>query len=137
MGRNDLKEGTRTHNRTTLSSRSDSPTRARSVCRSFLSSLDPPMEDEAASAVELVVSELVTNTVRHARGTVCTLDLEVTPEAVAVLVHDDDPTPPQERTPDLTGGTGGFGWPMVVTLASDVTVKTTAHGKTICALLSR
>lgn len=42
------------------------------------------------------------------------------------------------RTPDLNGGSGGFGWPMVNRLARATAVtRQEAGGKTVSALLPR
>ncbi len=64
----------------------------------------------------LVVSELVTNALRHGGGA-CTLYLSAHLDGIEVAVHDRSPRTPRMRTPDLNGGTGGFGWPMVDRLA--------------------
>ena len=69
----------------------------------------------------LVVSELVTNALRHGGGT-CTLSLTAHPDSIEVAVHDHSPKAPRMRTPDLNDGTGGFGWPMVNRLARATTV---------------
>ncbi|MFE9764545.1 ATP-binding protein [Streptomyces sp. NPDC005808] len=110
---------------------------ARRIADAFMNSLTPAVDDLTASSVALVVSELVTNVVRHAQGTSCSLRLWARPGAITVAVTDADPRPPRERDPDLTGGTGGFGWPMVQNLARSVTVKTGPGGKTIRAELPR
>jgi signal transduction histidine kinase len=47
---------------------------ARESARDFLDGLAHPIAAEAADTVVLVVSELVTNAIRHGGGT-CTLDL--------------------------------------------------------------
>ncbi|UFQ19795.1 MULTISPECIES: ATP-binding protein [Streptomyces] len=112
-------------------------TDARDLTRGFLAGLSPAVSEQTAASIELVVSELVTNVVRHARGTLCSLGLQALPDAIAVTVSDADPRPPQERTPDLAGGTGGFGWPMVRNLAAAVSVTLGATGKTIRAELAR
>ncbi|MEW1830045.1 ATP-binding protein [Streptomyces sp. NPDC088196] len=110
---------------------------ARDSARDFLGALDHPMAPEAADAVALVVSELVTNALRHGGGT-CTLDLTAHPDGIEVAVHDRSPQTPRMRTPDLNGGTGGFGWPMVNRLAQATTVTSqAAGGKTVSALLAR
>lgn len=62
-----------------------------------------------------MVSELVTNALRHGGGTF-TLRLNVHSDAIEIAV-DDSPRLPRMRTPDLTGTGGGFGWPMVNRLA--------------------
>ncbi|MFI9742414.1 ATP-binding protein [Streptomyces sp. NPDC052494] len=110
---------------------------ARDFARAFVGTLSPALSHQDAASVELVVSELVTNAVRHARGTSCSLRLEDQLGGVAVVVVDEDPRPPQERAPDLVGGTGGFGWPMVQHLAKAVIVTTGPNGKTIRAVLPR
>ncbi|MEU8794088.1 ATP-binding protein [Streptomyces sp. NPDC048643] len=109
---------------------------ARESVRSFIEGLGP-ISDDAADTVVLVVSELVTNALRHGGGAY-TLDLIARPDSIEVAVHDHSPQAPRMRTPDLHGGTGGFGWHMVNHLARTTTV--TRHlsgGKTVSALLDR
>jgi anti-sigma regulatory factor (Ser/Thr protein kinase) len=92
---------------------------------------------EAADTVVLVVSELVTNALRHGGGA-CTLDLTAHPDSIEVTVHDRSPEMPRTRTPDLDDGTGGFGWPMVNRLARATAVTRPATGGKDCkALLTR
>uniref|UniRef100_A0AAU2VPU7 ATP-binding protein n=1 Tax=Streptomyces sp. NBC_00008 TaxID=2903610 RepID=A0AAU2VPU7_9ACTN len=111
--------------------------RARDAARTFAHSLDPALEAEAAETLTLVVSELATNAVRHGGGSY-TLRLDATADAVHVAVSDPSSEPPHERTPDLSGGTGGFGWHMIRHLADDVTtVPGPGQGKTIRARLGR
>lgn len=110
---------------------------ARDMARAFLDTVHPAPAPQDAASVALVVSELVTNSVRHARGTSCSVRLRARPDGIAVVVTDADPRPPQERAPDLTGGTGGFGWPMVQHLAKSLTVTSGPGGKTIRAVLPR
>ncbi|MFD9396967.1 ATP-binding protein [Streptomyces sp. NPDC060000] len=110
---------------------------ARESARDFLEGLVPAIASEAADTVVLVVSELVTNALRHGGGT-CTLDLTAHPESIEVAVHDSSPQVPRMRTPDLNGGTGGFGWPMVNRLArASAVTRRAAGGKTVSALLTR
>ncbi|MFD9445581.1 ATP-binding protein [Streptomyces sp. NPDC060006] len=120
-----------------LPRQSSSAAQARRISREFLDSLVPAAAEETVTAVELVASELVTNTVRHAQGTVCALRLEGRPHAVVVSVADADPRPPRERTPDLTGEGGGFGWPLVKELATTVSVASGPAGKEISVTLPR
>ncbi|MEU1175550.1 ATP-binding protein [Streptomyces microflavus] len=112
------------------------PADARWRTRAFLDGLDRPLADDAAQSEVLVVSELVTNALRHG-GVTYTLDLTASPEGVEVAVHDSCPQGPRLRVPDLHGGTGGFGWPMVNHLAHAGTVTRQAGGKTVSALLPR
>jgi anti-sigma regulatory factor (Ser/Thr protein kinase) len=109
--------------------------RARGMVRAFLGGLPRPVPREAAEAVTLVVSELVTNVVRHAHGRLCSLDLRDVGHGVGIAVSDDDPEPPRPRRLDLTGQ-GGFGWPLVRRLTSELTVLSRPDGKTVRAVVS-
>ncbi|WP_019072424.1 ATP-binding protein [Streptomyces hokutonensis] len=110
---------------------------ARESARDFLGGLLRPITAEDADTVVLVVSELVTNALRHGGGT-CTLDLTAHPDSIEVAVHDHSPEMPRMRTPDLNDGTGGFGWPMVNRLARTTAVTRQADGgKIVSALLAR
>ncbi|GAA2516129.1 ATP-binding protein [Streptomyces gobitricini] len=110
---------------------------ARDSAREFLEGLLPAAASETADTVVLVVSELVTNALRHGGGT-CTLDLTAHPDSIEVAVRDPSPQVPRMHTPDLNGGTGGFGWPMVNRLARATAVtRQAAGGKTVSALLAR
>ncbi|WP_326674884.1 ATP-binding protein [Streptomyces sp. NBC_01237] len=106
---------------------------ARGKARDFVEDLAPAIGAEAADTVVLVVSELVTNALRHGGGT-CTLNLTTHPDSIEVAVHDPSPHTPCMRTPDLTGSTGGFGWPMINHLAR---TRQAAGGKTVTAFLPR
>ncbi len=109
---------------------------ARQAARSFLGTLGQPAVDpECADTVILVVSELVTNALRHGGGAY-TLRLAAHPGTIEVAVEDSSPHPPRMRTPDLVDGTGGFGWHMVNDLArATVVTPTPEGGKTVRALL--
>ncbi|MFG2862262.1 ATP-binding protein [Streptomyces sioyaensis] len=124
-------------NRAVFDKRPEAVPHARDFARAFMDKIRPTVDTQAAASVELTVSELVTNAVRHARGAWCSLRLLAQPDGIAVVVADADPQPPQERTPDLNDGTGGFGWPMVQTLAKAVTVTTGPGGKSVRAVLPR
>lgn len=109
---------------------------ARRVTRAFLETLGQPAVDmEHADTVVLVVSELVTNALRHGGGTY-RLRLTARPGTIEVAVDDSSPKMPRLRTPDLVGGTGGFGWHMVNDLARDTVVTPRPDGgKTVLARL--
>ncbi len=110
---------------------------ARETTRAFLDGLVQPIGAEAADTVVLVVSELVTNALRHGGGTY-TLRLTAHPDLIEVAVDDPSPQAPCMRTPDLNGGTGGFGWGMVNRLARATAVtRRPTGGKTVSALLPR
>lgn len=87
---------------------------ARESARDFLGGLLRLIAAEGVGAVVLVVSELVTNALRHGSGA-CT---PAHPDSIEVSVHGDGPKAPRMRAPDLNGGTGGCGWPMVDCLAA-------------------
>lgn len=108
---------------------------ARQSARDFLAGLVPPASAaETSDTVILVVSELVTNALRHGGGT-RTLDLTAHPDSIEVAGHDRSPQAPRTRTPDLNGG---FGWPMASHLARATAVtRRTAGGKSVSALLAR
>ncbi|AEN10030.1 MULTISPECIES: ATP-binding protein [unclassified Streptomyces] len=110
----------------------------RDATRAFLASLEQPaVAREAADTVVLVVSELVTNALRHGGGA-CTLRLTAHRDTIEVAVDDPSPRVPRMRTPDLRGRAGGFGWPMVNDLADATTVvRRPGGGKTVGALLGR
>ncbi|KMO94631.1 ATP-binding protein [Streptomyces roseus] len=109
---------------------------ARRAALAFLERLRrPSMTAEAADNVVLVVSELVTNALRHGGGS-CTVELTAQVEGLEVAVHDASPHAPRTRTPDM-GGAGGFGWAMVNRLARATAVTRRASGgKTVSALLA-
>jgi anti-sigma regulatory factor (Ser/Thr protein kinase) len=109
---------------------------ARGNARDFLAGLVPAIAAEAADTVVLVVSELVTNALRHGGGTYA-LELTAHPESIEVTVRDRSSQTPRMRTADLTDGTGGFGWPMVNHLARATAVHREAGGKTVSAFLAR
>ncbi|MET7642499.1 ATP-binding protein [Streptomyces sp. NPDC005426] len=111
---------------------------ARDATRAFLEALGQPgLAPATADTVVLVVSELATNALRHGGGTF-TLRLTARPDTIEVAVDDASPQAPLMRTPDLNGGTGGFGWPMVNRLAHTTAVTPRpAGGKTVRAVLAR
>lgn len=111
---------------------------ARGTTRAFLEALrQPAVASETADTAVLVVSELVTNALRHGGGTY-TLRLAAHPDTIEVAVDDPSSQAPRMRTPDLNDGTGGFGWPMVNRLARTTTVtRRPCGGKTVSALLPR
>ncbi|MFI0775863.1 ATP-binding protein [Streptomyces sp. NPDC021212] len=118
--------------------RGDSPggiQRTRAVTRAFTRGLNPPPHPDVADAILLVVSELATNALRHGGGRY-TLELSAGPDTVTVAVSDPNPAVPRARPPDLSTGTGGFGWHMVRRLSREVTI-TRGRGKTIYASLLR
>jgi serine/threonine-protein kinase RsbW len=83
----------------------------------------------------LLVSELVTNAIRHARGSdAITLELQAAGTWMRIEVHDADPRWPQPRTPAEFDGSG-FGFVLVDALAGKWGVRETATGKAVWAEL--
>ena len=83
----------------------------------------------------LIVSELVTNAVRHARETdVVEVDLHVTRTCLRIEIQDSDRHWPQPRIP---GGfeESGFGFVLVDALADKWGVRETTAGKAVWAEL--
>ncbi|WP_411082787.1 ATP-binding protein [Streptomyces sp. cmx-18-6] len=110
---------------------------ARDAVSTFVAMLNPKPTAHVVQNLLLLVSELVTNAVRHA-GAVTALWLTADRTSVQVRITDPSPARPQDRTPDLTGRNGGFGWPMVQRLAQEVTVRDAADGgKVILATVPR
>jgi anti-sigma regulatory factor (Ser/Thr protein kinase) len=83
----------------------------------------------------LLVSELVTNAVRHARGTgAVTLELRSAGAWLRMEVQDADPQWPQPRTP-ADCDESGFGFVLVDSLAGRWGVRETPQGKAVWAEL--
>ena len=83
----------------------------------------------------LLVSELVTNAVRHARGTdVIAVDLQVAPTWLRIEILDTDRHWPRPRVPDAFDESG-FGFVLVDALAGKWGVRETDTGKAVWAEL--
>ncbi|WP_079144557.1 ATP-binding protein [Streptomyces agglomeratus] len=116
--------------------RPDTAAEARDTARDFLSDLTPAPTRETTDNVVLVVSELVTNALRHAGG-ITALRLARVRQAVEITVQDPSPSRPRPRHPDITGYEGGYGLTLVNYLARFVTVTPSpGGGKKICAAVS-
>ncbi|MCW5250197.1 ATP-binding protein [Streptomyces sp. SHP 1-2] len=84
----------------------------------------------------LVVSELVTNAIRHGGG-LAGFEARATADGVWVAVHDHSAAEPRAARAFPTEHRGsGYGWPLVVRLAREVAVvPRPAGGKTISVLV--
>jgi anti-sigma regulatory factor (Ser/Thr protein kinase) len=109
-----------------------SPARARQAAAEMVEQLHlEPIADELA----LIVSELVTNAVRHA-GPPVRLELQAGDERVTVAVADGSPGRPVPRQA-ADDAEGGRGLPMIDLLAAETGVRPNPPGKTVWAALTR
>ncbi|GGT04847.1 ATP-binding protein [Streptomyces chromofuscus] len=92
-----------------------------------------PVPAPLALDAELVVSELVTNAIRHAPGP-CGMILQLSRDALALTVWDTSPTEPTARHSDPRR-VGGHGLHLVHTVSDRVVVAAGATGKQITAYL--
>ena len=105
---------------------------SRHATRAVLAAWNLSHVDESAT---LLVSELVTNAVRHARGTdVVTVDLLAGRAWLRIEVLDTDRHWPQPRIPDGFDESG-FGFILVEALAGNWGVRETEAGKAVWAEL--
>ncbi|MDQ6782298.1 MAG: ATP-binding protein [Actinomycetota bacterium] len=79
----------------------------------------------------LLVSELATNAVLHARTPYTVTVSTVAPERVRVAVTDDDPSPPIANLPGSDHATCGRGMYMVLSLAQRWGCEPVPGGKTV------
>lgn len=87
------------------------------------------MSAETVSRAQLVVSELVTNAVRHADGS-CGLSLAYHGDGIEITVWDKSSASLAVRDWD-PARPGGFGLEIVRTICGPLTVTPTAHGKQV------
>lgn len=119
--------------RMTLPAASHSVRLSRYATRAVLTAWHLGHVDEAAT---LLVSELVTNAVRHARTgrLAMALYLEADGRWLRIEVHDADPHEPRQRTPGALDESG-FGLLLIEALAGKWGVQQTVTGKAVWAEL--
>jgi anti-sigma regulatory factor (Ser/Thr protein kinase) len=109
-----------------------SPARARKLTAEMVAELHlEPLGDELA----LIVSELVTNAVRHAEPPV-RLEIQADDDRITVAVADGSPGRPVPRQA-ADDAEGGRGLPMIDLLAAETGVRPSPPGKTVWAALAR
>ena len=91
--------------------------------------------DDAAATAELLVSELVTNAILHARTPV-RVSVDVVGDVVRVTVADDSPRAPQQRRHSVDSGTGR-GLLLVERMATRWGVEVGSAGKVVWFELPR
>ncbi|WP_405541075.1 ATP-binding protein [Streptomyces phaeochromogenes] len=108
---------------------------ARHFARSFMTGVQAvhgiPVSKRAMGLVQLVVSELVTNSHKHAPGP-CLLDLEVVDSAGEISVWDTDPTLPAARPAD-PGRVGQHGLEIPMAVCRSFEVRREPVGKRVKA----
>ncbi|GGT78699.1 ATP-binding protein [Streptomyces lateritius] len=90
-----------------------------------------PLAEDRIDVARLVVSELVTNVVRHAPGP-CRLELALHPAVLEIRVHDARPVPPVARPQD-PNRIGQHGMEIVLAVCTRVDIEATPHGKRVRA----
>jgi anti-sigma regulatory factor (Ser/Thr protein kinase) len=98
----------------------------------------PEHSERARADAELVVSELVSNAVRHGGGLVA-LRVGVTPDGTGLRLEIEDASGRLPQARRVLGEdpcrAGGFGWPIVLRLATSVQVDELPGGKRIQVVL--
>lgn len=112
---------------------------ARSVVRKEWDTAARTAREEDVVDLLLVVSELVSNALRHGEG-LAGFEAAATPDGVRLAVHDHS-----DVVPDVVHGSGtfplaghgqGYGWPIIIRLARDIVVRhRPGGGKTISVLV--
>ncbi|MDH6134272.1 anti-sigma regulatory factor (Ser/Thr protein kinase) [Kitasatospora sp. MAA4] len=92
---------------------------------------------EYADTIRRVVSELVTNAIRHAgQAGPITIAVWVTPNNnLAIVVHDSSPNPPQQREP-YDDGRSGHGLTVVAAETITWNWRPEGKGKSVCATVA-
>lgn len=117
--------------------------RIRHAVRDLLARQPPPLGPQAKDGVLLIVSELVTNAVRHAAllSPRITVEIALDPGRIRVAVADDHPHRPKALQPDHTS-TGGRGLLLVKAVTAEAggtcdVEHTATGGKVVWAVLPR
>ncbi|WP_329039715.1 ATP-binding protein [Streptomyces sp. NBC_00178] len=110
----------------------EAPSRARRAAAGFLQRSWPSLDRDRCDDFLLIVSELVTNAVRHAPGP-STLTLTTAPGTLDIAVTDRSRTLPAPRPPDLSDGTGGMGLHIAEDLGGRIFTEALTEGKCVHA----
>ena len=107
--------------------------RAAREARIWVRAQVPPLGPEAADALDILVSEVVTNAVLHAR-TRFTVGVTRLPAAVLVTVADHNPQQPEQQA-ESDSRTSGRGLALLSALSDDWGVATEPDGKCVWFVL--
>ncbi|MFF1956645.1 ATP-binding protein [Streptomyces sp. NPDC058220] len=107
---------------------------ARALVRSFLDRREPAVPERTVVDVLLIVSELVTNAIRHAEG-VTAFRIAARTGVVEITVQDASARLPEHKEHRGDWLPGGYGWPLVHRLAEVTVVPLGDGGKLIRALV--
>jgi anti-sigma regulatory factor (Ser/Thr protein kinase) len=107
--------------------------RARHLATGFLARMQAdhgfPLSRRVTDLTQLVISELVTNSLKYAPGPVL-VRLRITADAVEVVVRDSGTVLPRARTADA-GRVGQHGLEIVLAVAKDFETRQEASGKSV------
>ncbi|MEU9000792.1 ATP-binding protein [Streptomyces sp. NPDC048551] len=106
---------------------------ARAVVKAVLTGDGRDLDAPDAVDALLVVTELVTNAIRHG-GAVTYFEARIESGFLRLVVGDTSTAHPVTRT-SLLGRMGGYGWPLIRRLAEEVTVVSDPAGKRVTAVL--
>ncbi|MGV9697642.1 ATP-binding protein [Streptomyces sp. NPDC003470] len=122
--------------RADVTTAADARAYAESVVRARWDGGGRGVRDEDVVDLLLVVSELVTNAIRHGGG-LAGFDARTTGEGVWIAVHDNSRViPPVVHAFPTRHHGSGYGWPLVARLARDIAVELRpGGGKTISAMV--
>ncbi|MCX4545446.1 ATP-binding protein [Streptomyces sp. NBC_01565] len=102
---------------------------------SALGTARPPLSDEAVADAFLVTSELVTNALRHGGG-LTEFAAEIDRDVLTITVADASSEVPHTSETHSAMSEGGFGWPLILLLAQEVSVAPSpGGGKSIQVIL--
>ncbi|MFJ8630755.1 ATP-binding protein [Streptomyces sp. NPDC093568] len=98
-----------------------------------------PTTERALMDLQLVVSELVTNAIRHGGG-LAGFEVDLVPDGVRLTVHDYSETVPSAAygpgTLPQTHEGSGYGWPLIIRLSREIHIeRRRGGGKTVSVLV--
>ena len=99
--------------------------------RALLASVGSPYIESVLDTAQLLLSELVTNVVRHTPCSSMTLSLHLSPGSIRAEVNDCDATRFPAMAPLRPSEPGGIGLRIVDQMASDWGAYETDHGKCV------